>query len=116
MHIIETAFARGRIAQMSHVNLTHIRNLFLGIGGGYDLIANRRIDFPVNGTEDFRDSPRTHFTFAEEIFFTRLGLHFQRGETGTFLSAIVLFFHQEVEFIQPIHPCAILFLIVLERF
>ena len=38
------------------------------------------------------------------------------GESCPFLPSVMLFLHQQVELIEPVHPGTVLFLIVRERF
>ena len=66
--------------------------------------------------ENFLDGTASQPAFAEHEFFARRGLHFHAGQPRTFLSSVVLLFHQQVQLVQAIHPCTVFFLVVAERF
>ena len=43
-------------------------------------------------------------------------MQLDNADAGTFLPTVVLFLHEQVKFVEGIGICAVLFLIVFERF
>lgn len=57
---------------------------------------------------------RTQCPFTEHILFSGIRLHLHASQSGAFLSAVMLFLHQQVKLVQAEHPSTILFLIILQ--
>ena len=55
-------------------------------------------------------------SLAEHIFVAGKGMQLDNADAGTFLPTVVLFLHEQVKFVEGIGICAVLFLIVFERF
>ena len=75
MHVRHTAFARGAIAQMSHIKL-----------------ASELVDV---GRENLVDGIFALGTLAEHVLMTRLGVEFHTCDACTFLSTVVLLLHHQ---------------------
>ena len=70
----------------------------------------------LHRTEYLGNGARTECTLTEHILFTGICFQLYTSHTGALLSAVVLLLHQKIEFIQTVHPCAVLLFIVFQRF
>ena len=116
MHIRDAAFAGGGIAQVSHVNLTGKGKHTLSVFRIVQLFFCQVFEVALHRIEYFGNGARTECTLAEHVFFTGIGFQLYASQPGTFLSAVMLFLHQQIEFVQTVHPCAVLLFVVLQRF
>ncbi len=80
------------------------------------LLGSEVLEVGMHRTEYLSNGTGTQGTLTEHIFLTRIGLKLHARQTGRFLATVMLFLHQQIELVQPIHPRAIFFLIVLQRF
>ena len=78
--------------------------------------ASQVFEVVVHRIEYLGDGSRTECTLTKHIFFARISLQLHARQSGSFLSAVVLLLHQQVELIQPVHPCAVLLFVVFQRF
>ena len=62
------------------------------------------------------NSPRSFRPLPEDIFFARTGIQLYRSHSGSFLSTVVLFFHQQVKLIHPPKNISVFFPVVFQRF
>ena len=95
MHILQSALACRRIAQMAHVKLAS------------HLLRYAR--------ENLRDGIFALGLFTEHILRARLLRQTDGSNTGSLLSAIVLFLHHQVEFIETVAPRTVFLLVVAQR-
>ena len=112
----QRALAGGRIAKVPHVDFTCKGNVLLGKRGVAELLGRKVAKLGVHGRKDFANGTTAHRTLTEHVFRACLGTHFHTRQACTFLAAVVLLLHQQVELVEPIHPRTILLLIVLKRF
>ena len=70
----------------------------------------------VHIVENFANRPATHRTLSEHILLSHFCFHFQTSKSCPFLSAVVLFLHQQIKFIKAVHPRPVLLLIIFQRF
>ena len=70
----------------------------------------------LHRTEYLGNGARTECTLTEHILFTGICFQLYTSHTGALLSAVVLLLHQKIEFVQTVHPCAVLLFIVFQRF
>ena len=116
MHIRDSALSRSGITEVSHIKLSGKRQALLGIFRIAQLCRCQFLEIGMYITENLSDGSRSQRALTEHIFFSRIRLQFDTSQTGSFLSAVMLFFHQQIQLIQAIHPGAILLLIIFQRF
>ena len=115
MYIRESGLSGGGIAQVAHIDFTGKRKVFLSIVGIGQLLGRQVLEVALHGGKDFGNGSRAQGPFAEHVFLAGIGRQLDAGQPGPFLSAVVLLFHQQIELVEPVHPRAILFLIIVER-
>ena len=116
MHIRQATLACGGIAQMPHIQFSRKRQVALGIINIGQLLCCGGPEFLLHCTEDFGDGIRAFSTLPEHILRAWHRIQIDTGHACTLLSAVVLFFHHQVELVQPIHPCTIFLLVVGQWF
>ena len=116
VNILQSTLARSGVAQVTHIDLARKGQAALGVVGVMQLLLRQILELTLHRAEDFGDSPRPHGPFAKHILFARVGLELHTGQSCSLLPTVMLFLHEQIEFIQAIHPGAILLLIVLQRF
>ena len=73
-------------------------------------------DFAVNFRKDFLNSASAQRPFAKHKFLAGRGFHFHAGQSCAFLPSVVLFLHHEIELVETVHPRAVFFFVVAQRF
>ena len=116
VHVRDAGLAGSGVTQVPHINLPGKRQYTLGISRIVQLFLCHVLEVALHRTENFGNGTRTERTLTEHIFLAGIGFQFHAGQPGTLLPAIVLFLHQEIEFVEPVHPCTILLFIVLQWF
>ena len=66
-------------------------------------------------TKNVLNSATAKAALTEHKFLTRSRLHLYASQAGSFLPAVMLLFHQQIQLIQAIHPRAVFLLIIAER-
>ena len=115
VHIGQSRLAGSGIAQMPHVDFAGKRQALLGITGIGQLFGSQILEVALHRREDFGNGTRTQSTLAEHVFLAGIGSQLDTGQSGSFLSAVVLLFHKQIELVEPVHPRAILLLVIIER-
>ena len=116
MDIRYAGFSGGRITQMSHVYFPRKGQCTLGKPSIVQLLPGQILEVGLHRFKNFSDGTGTQRPFTEHILFTRICFQFHTCQSGTFLPTVMLFFHQQVELIEPIHPCPVLLFVILQRF
>lgn len=98
---------------MPHVHLADKRQLLVGHLRFYPPAFGNR---PVDSRKNILNSPRSFRPLPEDIFFARTGIQLYRSHSGSFLSTVVLFFHQQVKLIHPPKNISVFFPVVFQRF
>ena len=116
MHIRNTTLARSRITQVSHIQFTGKRQAFLRIISIMELFGSKIFKITVHRSEYLGNGTSSQSSLSKHIFFTRICLKLHTSQSRSFLSAVMLFFHQQIQLVKPVHPRAILFLIIFKWF
>ena len=74
------------------------------------------LEMTLRMSKDFCDGIFPFSPFAKHVFSTGDGIKVDTGHTCAFLAAIVLLLHHQIEFVQAVHPRAVLLLVIIERF
>ena len=114
--IRKTTFTGSRIPQVAHIGFPGKRQITLRIVGIVQLFGGQILEMTLDGREYLRNRPRTQSPLSKHIFFAGFGLLFHASQTRSLLSAVVLFLHHQIEFVQTVHPRTILLLVVAQRF
>ena len=72
------------------------------------------VNLLMNFPKDFADSGTAKGSLAIEKLLARRCVHLHTGQPGTLLTTIMLFLHQQIEFVKAITPRPVLVLIVLQ--
>ena len=116
VHIGNAALSGSGITQVPHVSLARKREIFLSVIRIMKLFFCQILKVTLHRTEYLGNGTRTECTLTEHILFTGICFQLYTSQTGAFLSAVVLLLHQKIEFVQTVHPCAVLLFIVFQRF
>ena len=116
MHVRDARLPRGGITQMSHIHFSRERKHTLRITGVVQLFFRQVFKVALHRIEYLGNSSRTERPFAEHIFLAGVRFQFHASQSGSFLPPVVLFLHEKVKLVQPVHPCTVLFFVILQRF
>ena len=94
VHILQPALARGGVAQVAHIEL----------GPG---------PLGRHAVEDSGDGVLALGLLAEHVFRADGGLHVDTGNAGTFLPAVVLLLHHEIEFAETVGGRAVFLSVIV---
>ena len=108
MHIPESPLARGRVAQVSHVEFAHVRYRSIRfVSDGMRYLVIHRL-------KDLGDGILALRLLAVHVFMPRSLVQFHAGHSGTFLSPVVLLLHHQVQLLQGVVLRAVFLLIVFQ--
>ena len=96
MNIFQSALACGGIAQVPHIEFTGKVGVILGISCVGELFGRECRKSLLHRLEYFGDGIRAFGFLTKHILISRSSVEFHAGNTCSFLSAVVLFFHHEV--------------------
>ena len=96
MHELQSALARGRVAEVSHVEMAQ--------------------EGAVNGLEHLGDRVLAHRPLAEHVLLAHRRVQVDATHARAFLAAVVLLFHQQVELVQGVPFRAVFLFIIRQRF
>ena len=120
VHIFQSATSGGGVSEMSHIEFTEEWWPFAGnvIGGGnfsrsVGIVSSH---LPVDAGEDLGDGILAFGLFAVHILMSGLSVEFYAGHSGTFLSAVVLFLHHQIEFAEGIFVGTVFLPVVVQWF
>ena len=116
MHVREARLPRGGVTQMPHIHLSRKGEHALGIAGIVQLFFRKVFKVALHRAEYLGDGSRTERPFAKHIFLAGVRFQFHTSQSGAFLPPVVLFLHEKIELVQPVHPCTVLFFVILQRF
>ena len=110
------SFLSGRgVAQVSHVELSGEGQMVLcKLGIGEQFGRESGVLF-LHASKYLGNGILAFGTLTEYVFCSGHSVEFYTCHSGTFLSAIVLFLHHQIELVECEHPRAVLLLIVFER-
>ena len=100
---------------MTHVDLADERGVCLDLLGG-GIRQAELLDLAVDGSENLLYGVLAQRPLAEHIFVTGRAVEFHNSDSGAFLAAVMLLFHEQIKFPEAIAPCPVFPLIVFERF
>ncbi len=98
---------------MTHQNLAYHRHFFLDFEWRETVEIRRQLS--VDRIEDFGDGIDAKSPFAKNVLVARPGLEFDDSDAGGFLTAVMLFFHQQVETVECPGIGPVFLFIVLDR-
>ena len=116
MNILNTTLASSTVAQMSHIEFTGKRKFFLSELGISQLLWSQILEVGICITKNLGNSILTFSTLTEHILMSRFATKLDTSHTSTFLATVVLLLHHQIEFVEGIHPSAILLLVIFQRF
>ena len=114
MHIRNATLTRCTIPKMSHIKLSGKRKVCLCIVYIRQLLRTYICIILMYITKYLCNGIRTLGPFTEHILMSGSRIQLYTSQSCTFLPSIMLFLHHEIEFIEAIHPSAILLLIVFK--
>ena len=112
MHVREARLPRGGVTQMPHIHLSRKGEHALGIAGVVQLFFRKVFKVALHRAEYLGDGSRTERPFAKHIFLAGVRFQFHTSQSGAFLPPVVLFLHEKIELVQPVHPCTVLFFVI----
>ena len=116
MNIGYPGFSGSRVTQMPHISFSGKRQRPFGKRGIVQLFFAQILEVALYCLKYLGDGTGTQCPLTEHILLTRIYFQFHTRQTGTFLTTVMLLFHQQIELIQPVHPRSVLLFIVLQRF
>ena len=105
VYVFQSAFACGGITKMTHVQFAGEGGTcawVIGVGGG---------SLAVDGAEHLGDGVLALRFFAVHVFVAGGLMDVDAGDTGPFLTPVVLLLHHQVEFAEGIMAVAVLHLV-----
>ena len=114
VHILNATLSCGTVAQVSHVEFACERQFLFGKLSIGKLLGSQVLEVGIRLTEDFGYSVLALCTLTEHILMTRLSAQFDTSHTSTLLSTVVLLLHHQIEFVECVHPGAVLLLVILQ--
>ena len=116
MDVCESFFSGRGVAQVSHVELSGEGQMVLcELGVGEQFGRESGVLF-LYASEYLGDGVLAFGALAEHVFRSGHSIELHACHSGTFLSAVVLFLHHQIEFAEGIFVRAVLLLIVAEWF
>ncbi len=102
------------VAQVTHHDLANVGCF------GYGLLCGHFrqpyfVEFREYVGENILDSLCPHSPFSPHVFAAGLCVHIHDAYSGGFLSAVVLFLHHQIEFVEAIAECSVLLVVVIKR-
>ena len=79
------------------------------------LLMREAFEMTLRMSKDFGDGIFSFSPFAKHVFRAWHGIKVDAGHTCAFLSAVVLLLHHQIEFIEAVHPRAVLLLVIFKR-
>ena len=115
MNVFESALSCCGVTQMSHIHFARIGEFvnfpfFICVG-----ITHYSLICLMYSVEDFGYGICSFSPFSEHVFIARLGFELDTSQASPFLTAVMLFLHHQIEFVQPIHPCTVFLLVIFKR-
>ena len=108
MHVFQSALARGRISQMSHIHLADVRHRsFRLIFGGVSYLMIDRL-------EHLGDGILTLGLLAIHILVPWFLVELDTSQTCTLLTSVMLLLHHQIELLKGIAVSAVFLLVVFE--
>ena len=116
MHVRDARLARSGVTQMPHIYFSRKRQHTLCITGIVQLLFCQVLKVALHRIENLGNGSRTQRPLAEHIFLAGIRFQLYASQSRSFLTPVVLFFHEKIELIQPVHPRTVLLFIILQRF
>ena len=111
MKVLYALAAGGAVAQVAHVHVAGI---------GHQLEAHVLLLALFNHlaglVENLGNGAAAHCTFSEDIFVAHRRVSLEAHNACTVLTAVVLLFHQQIQFVEAVAPGAMLLLVVFYGF
>ena len=101
---------------MSHVQFSGKRQAFFRIFSIMKLLGSKVFKIAVYCAEYLGYSSGSQSSLSKHIFFSGICLKLDTRQTRGFLTTVMLFFHQQIQLVKPVHPRTILFLIIFKWF
>ena len=114
VHILDATLSGGTVAQVSHVEFACERQFLFGKLSISKLLGSQVLEVGIRLAEYLRHGVLTLCTLTKHILMTRLSAQFDTSHTSTLLSTVVLFLHHQIEFVECVHPGAVLLLVILQ--
>ena len=115
MDVCESFLSGRGVAQVSHVELSGEGQMVLcELGVGEQFGRESGVLF-LYASEYLGDGILAFCALAKHVFCSGHSIELHACHSGTFLSAVVLFLHHQIELVECEHPRDVLLLIVFER-
>ena len=115
MYIFQPALAGCGVSEVPHVKLSCKREVLVGKMCIGKLSFIKVYESFLHRSENLSNGIGSFCLFTKHVFIAGLGMEFHTSHSGSFLAAVVLLLHHQIEFVQPVHPGPILLLIILQR-
>ena len=115
MDIRKATLAGSGVPEVAHVKLSRKEKVRFRKRNIRQLLLREVPVMLVHIGEDLGDGILSLSPLTEHVFVAGQGVQLDRSQTGALLTTVVLFLHHQIEFVQTVHPGAILLLIILQR-
>ena len=114
VNILDATLSGGTVSQVTHVKFASERQFLLGKLGVGKLLRSQVLEVGIRLAEDFGHGVLALGTLTEHILMSWLTAEFHTSHTSTLLSTVVLLLHHQIEFVECVHPSAVLLLVILQ--
>ena len=115
MDVFHSAFPGGGVAQMSEIYFPDHRSLRGGLLWSH-AFEPRFGKTVADSVEYLLDGLWPQFAFAPDVFVAGTCLQVDYSDAGSFLSAVVLLLHQEIELVEGIGVASVFLFVIAYRF
>ena len=115
MDVRKPRLARRAVSEVSHIQFGGKRQVSLRELRIAEALGRYSLVMAIHRVENLGDRVGACRPLAKHVFFAGGSLELDAGETRSVLSAVMLFLHEEIKFVERIHPCAVFAVIVFER-
>ena len=112
--VFNLVFPKGAVAQVAQEQLAGEGKVVLQSNGVLELFRCEVLETPHDLFEEILDGASIHGSHARDVTLSGVDVEFDVGQTGAVLPAVVLLFHQQVHFVQPVEGRAVLVDVVLK--
>ena len=115
MNIRKATLAGSRIPEVAHINFSCKRHEACREVCVMKLFFRKVSKFLLHVGKDFLNGSAAKPPFTENELLAGRSLHLHTSQAGAFLTAVVLLLHQQIEFVQAVHPRAVFLFIIGKR-
>ena len=115
MTIFNLIFAKCSVSQVAQKKFSGECMVVLKSDNVLKFVCGQILEAPHDLLKQIMDGPVVNRSHSRDKAFARVHIEFDVGKAGSVLTSVVLLFHQQVHFVQPVKWRAVLVNVVLKR-